>query len=284
MPWFVIDDSAHSHPKVVAAKNPAFGLWVRCGSYAAQHLTDGIVPGDIAKMYGTRPQIAKLVAAGLWHEHGHTCPHAKCAQPAPGDFYMHDYLDPYNPSRAEVLARKQRAADKKRKQRAGGSAAEQQRFDDDPSTDHMPNEDDSAGRDDASPGDRGGTRAGAFPSPPRPSHGGTERALSAIPAEWQPSDDDVADAQIARADAGRAQLTPQQIAAVTRKFVRRMSDDGTRATSFGGRWQQWAENERTEQQSVGGNVVHLPGAMTKSQQQRAGLDRLRERLNEGSGA
>lgn len=59
-----------------------------------------------------------------------------------------------------------------------------------------------------------------------------------------------------------------------------MTDDSVQAAGFGGRWQQWAENERTESAAApGGNVVRLPGAMTKSQQQRAGLGRLRGRMN-----
>lgn len=251
MPWFVVDDAAHMHPKILKATNAGFGLWVRCGSYAAQHLTDGVVPGIIARQYGTAAQVRKLVAAGLWHEHGHTCPHPKCLQPAPGDFYMHDYLDPYNPSRREVLARRERAADKKRKQRAGGQLP----FDEAPP-----------------------------PAPPRPPRRDAGQPPTApIPEGWQPGDDDVAAAQLARADAGLPQLTPQQLASVTRKFVRRQLDDQARAAAWGGRWQQWAENERIEA-APGSNVVHLPGAMTKSQQQRAGLDRLRERMNGGSSA
>ena len=35
MPWFIVDDSAHSHPKLIKAGNSAVGLWMRCGSYAA---------------------------------------------------------------------------------------------------------------------------------------------------------------------------------------------------------------------------------------------------------
>lgn len=246
MPWFVVDDSAYSHPKMIAATNAGIGLWLRCGAYAAQHLTDGIVPGVIAKMYGTPAQIRKLVAAGLWHEHGHRCPHRKCQQPAPGDYYMHDYLDPYNRSRREVQASRDREAEKKRKYRAG-KAAEQLPIDDEPN-DQAP------------------------PPRPRRDDGGP------IPADWQPSDEDVAAAQLARADAGLPQLTPRQIATLTRRFVRRMADDRVRAAGFGGRWQQWAENERTDP-APGSNVVRLPGAMTKGQQQRAGLDRLRNRLN-----
>ncbi|MCX4705678.1 hypothetical protein [Streptomyces sp. NBC_01373] len=307
MPWFVIDDSAHMHPKIVAATNAGFGLWSRCGSYASQHLTDGIVPGVIAKMYGSKPQVSKLVAAGLWHEHGHTCSHPKCRQPAPGDYYMHDYLV-YNPSRREVTARREREAEKKRKWRAEQeSRANRSGNDDDPnanregidgdsSTNRERKNHDAAGQGDASQGDDEGTRARAFPSPPLPSQEGgegrepsagsrgraSEPALSLIAADWQPSSDDVRAAQLARSDAGREQLSPQQIDTVTRKFVRRMADDQVRAAGFGGRWVQWAERERTEPAgSLGSNVVQLPG-MTRSQQQRAGLDRLRQQMNGGS--
>ncbi|MET9729265.1 hypothetical protein ABZZ79_00940 [Streptomyces sp. NPDC006458] len=306
MAWLAVSDNAHSHPKMIAAGNAALGLWLRCGAYAAQHLTDGIVPGAIAKMYGSKPQIARLLAAGLWHEHGHKCPHPKCVQPQPGDFYIHDYLAPYNPSRAEVEQKRDRAAEKKRKQRAAQDAqGNRGGYDDDPHRNRegfdeespanpSRNSDGAAGHGGTSPGDGSGTRARGNPSPPRPSHeGGAGResggrgraALSPIPADWQPSDDDVQAAQLARADAGREQLTAQQIATVTRKFVRRMTDDQVTAAAWGGRWQQWAENERPEPAAgPGGVVVHLPGAMTKGQQQRAGLDRLRERMNGGHSA
>ncbi|NJP71922.1 hypothetical protein [Streptomyces sp. C1-2] len=222
MPWFVVDDSAHMHPKILKATNAGFGLWVRCGSYAAQHLTDGIVPGAIARQYGTPAQVRKLVAAGLWHEHGHTCSHPKCQQPAPGDYYMHDYLDPYNPSRREVLARRERAAEKKRKQRGQ-----------------------QLGLDEAPP---------APPAPPRPPRPRAE--TRPIPEDWQPADEDVADAQLARADAGLPQLTAQQLDVVTRKFVRRQLDDRATAAAWGGRWRQWAERERVDTPAAdGGDVI-----------------------------
>src|SRR3954470_3028448 len=91
MPWFRIDDKAHSHPKLIKAGNAALGLWLRCGAYAAQHLTDGIVPGVVAELYGTKPQATKLVKAGLWHEHGHSCRHG-CPDPAPGDYLFPHFL------------------------------------------------------------------------------------------------------------------------------------------------------------------------------------------------
>jgi hypothetical protein len=120
MPWFRIDDKAHSHPKLIKAGNAALGLWLRCGAYAAQHLTDGIVPGVLAELYGTKPQAAKLVKAGLWHEHGHACS-SGCPDPAPGDYVFHDFLDDgRNTSRARHEAEKKKARDRQAKHREGG--------------------------------------------------------------------------------------------------------------------------------------------------------------------
>lgn len=186
MPWFVVDDNAHSHPKFIKAGNSAVGLWMRCGSYAAQHLTDGIVPGAIAKMYGSKPQITKLLAAGLWHEHGHTCSHPKCAQPQPGDYYIHDYLAPYNPSRVEVERKRMQAAEKKRRQRAGSqpeppdptkngarfvrdSSTNRERIEEESHANHKPVFEETPAHSDVSLGDSPVTRARAFPSPPLPS-------------------------------------------------------------------------------------------------------------------
>jgi hypothetical protein len=318
MPWFNVDDKAHSHRKIMKAGNAAVGLWARCGSYVAQHLTDGVVPGEVAEMYGTAPQITKLVKVGLWHPHGHVCP--SCPQPAEGDFYMHDYATSGNPLRAEVEQRRQRAAEKKRRQRGGGSDggpggrsrnrslfdddpdANRDGFDDDSHAKDTPDSDDSAGHGGMSPGDSVGTsRARApLPSNPLPKRGAEEReeaagsgrasepALSAIPADWQPSENDVAAAQLARSDAGRQQLTQQQLDELTRKFVRRMTAEQRTAVSWGARWQEWAERERPEQHD---NVVPFAGPAarahgrgpTKAEQQRASLDALRQRF-QGGGA
>ncbi|MGW8876359.1 mucin-2 [Streptomyces mirabilis] len=122
MTWFKVDDTFYGHPKTLKAGNAAVGLWVKAGAYAAQHLTEGMVPGVVAQLYGTGPQARKLVAAGLWHEHGHTCPHSRCRQPAPGDYYMHDFLI-YNPTRARVEDERARSAE--RQQRARERAAGQ---------------------------------------------------------------------------------------------------------------------------------------------------------------
>ncbi|MET7616982.1 mucin-2 [Streptomyces sp. NPDC005408] len=121
MTWFKIDDSAHMHPKFIAAGNAALGLWLRCGAYSAQHLTEGTVPGIVAKQYGTAPQAAKLVKVGLWHEQGHDCP--RCAQPAPGDYMVHDFFEAgRNSTRAQVEANRTAAAERKAKSRTRGNA------------------------------------------------------------------------------------------------------------------------------------------------------------------
>lgn len=117
MPWFKIDDSAHNHPKFRMAGNAALGLWVRCGSYAAEHLTEGVVSGGLARQYGTPAQAAKLVKAGMWHEYGHGC--ARCPQPDPGDYVMHDFFEGgRNTTRAQVEAARTAAAERQRRHRA----------------------------------------------------------------------------------------------------------------------------------------------------------------------
>jgi hypothetical protein len=287
MPWFNVDDSAHSHPKIVKAGNAAFGLWTRCGSYVAQHLTDGIVPGAIAEMYGTAPTIKRLVAVGLWHQSGHAC--AACPQPDPGDFYMHDYTKNGNPLRAEVLAKRAKAAEKKRRLRAAAagpqppnpgrnrpriedeSRSNRGRIEDESSLFHTPVFDEPPDEDDVSRGDSLGTRARAFHSTPlhslkedvaevreRSDRSGArepQAPLSQIPPDWTPSHDD--------RDAAAADLTrlgPKAAANATAKFIRHHQGIGTRRIDFGPAWVTWLARERPDTQ--GAFLVGLPGGGT----------------------
>lgn len=116
MPWFKIDDSAHSHPKFMRAGNAALGLWLRCGSYSAQHLLEGFVPKDIVKPFkGTPSQVQKLIDVGLWHETGHDC--TRCPQPA-GGYMIHDFFEGgRNTTRAQHEANKKGAAERAAKSR-----------------------------------------------------------------------------------------------------------------------------------------------------------------------
>ena len=101
MPWFRMDDSFHSHPKVIAAGNEAVGLYVRCGTYAAEHLTDGFVDREVVLLYGSTALAATLVRTRLWHR-------------ARGGWTIHDYLD-YNPSREAVENERKQKAERQRR-------------------------------------------------------------------------------------------------------------------------------------------------------------------------
>ncbi|UOB09124.1 hypothetical protein MQE23_08665 [Streptomyces sp. HP-A2021] len=131
MSWFKIDDGFHCHPKVFAAGTPAVGLYVRCGSWAAQQVTDGIVPKHVAKMYGTPRMIKALVDAGLWHQKGHDC--ESCPELDANSYAIHQYLE-RNPSRVETeLARKSKS---ERQQRwREGKRKQQVSENDDPDVD-----------------------------------------------------------------------------------------------------------------------------------------------------
>lgn len=103
MPWFRLDDSFHSHPKIMAAGNEAIGLYVRCGTYSAQHSTDGFIPEQVALQYGTPKLAETLVRAKLWRR-------------VRGGWRMPDYLD-YNPSKEAVDKDRKAAAERQRRRR-----------------------------------------------------------------------------------------------------------------------------------------------------------------------
>lgn len=102
MPWFRMEDSFHSHPKVIAAGNEAIGLYARCGTYAAQHLTDGFIPEDIAVLYGASDTGSRRnPGTGKPETLAETLVRTKLWRRTRGGWRMPDYLD-YNPSREAV--------------------------------------------------------------------------------------------------------------------------------------------------------------------------------------
>lgn len=115
MTWFKVDDSFHSHPKALKAGGMALGLWVRCGSYCAQHLTDGFIPREIVLLYGTKTLAAKLVDAKLWHA-------------VDGGWLMHDYGD-YNPTAEKVTAERRSATERQRQAREAAKSRRESRRD-----------------------------------------------------------------------------------------------------------------------------------------------------------
>lgn len=175
MSWFKIDDGFHCHPKVFAAGTPAVGLYVRCGSWAAQQVTDGIIPKHVAKMYGTPRMIKALIDAGLWHQKGHDC--ESCPELDANSYVIHQYLE-RNPSRVETeLARKSKS---ERQQRwREGKRKQQVNEDGDP---HVDGDVDASTR-------RHGDAA-PVPTPPVPSpESPTETPPPPSPSDRQPGAD-----------------------------------------------------------------------------------------------
>jgi hypothetical protein len=100
MPWFRLEDSFYANPKVMAAGNPAIGLWVRSATWSAAQLTDGHIPGHIAASFGSRREADALTTARLW-------------VPVGDEFVIADWLE-YQPSALEVKERRKRDAERKR--------------------------------------------------------------------------------------------------------------------------------------------------------------------------
>lgn len=99
--WFKIDDAFWSHPKTMKSSPTALALFVRAGSYAAGHLTDGVIEETVLPLFGPLSAAAEeLVGVGYWE------PHEK-------GFLFHDWAD-YQPSKEEIEARRQQ--DRQRKQ------------------------------------------------------------------------------------------------------------------------------------------------------------------------
>ena len=115
MPRFQVDDKFHGDPAVVRAGTAAFGLYIRCGTYVAEHLLDGHVPTEIAAQYGTPEWIKKLTDVRLWE-----------IEPGGQSYNMPLYFEHGNLTRERVLAdrkakseRQQRWLEKSRKSSSG---------------------------------------------------------------------------------------------------------------------------------------------------------------------
>jgi hypothetical protein len=105
MTWFKVDDSFHSHPKVLATDPAALGLWVLAGSWSSAHLTEGVVRDDeLPRLLPDAATLArKLVAAGLWKR-------------IRGGYQFHDWAD-RNPTKKAVTAERKANAERQRRWR-----------------------------------------------------------------------------------------------------------------------------------------------------------------------
>lgn len=66
MPWFKVDDKLHEHRKARKAGKSAIGVWALAGSWSSANGTDGFIPEDVLKRWGTPADARRLVEAGLW--------------------------------------------------------------------------------------------------------------------------------------------------------------------------------------------------------------------------
>jgi hypothetical protein len=109
--WFKVDDSFHSHPKVLAASPAALGLWVVAGSWSGSNLSDGFVPDHVLpRLLPDSASLAKeLVNAGLWKR-------------ARGGYRFHDWGD-FNPQRRDVEEERKAARERMRRLRSGRKPA-----------------------------------------------------------------------------------------------------------------------------------------------------------------
>ncbi len=108
MTWFKVDDSFASHPKVAELEDgPCFAqavaLWTLAGSWCASHLTDGAVPrAQLRKLvpFAATRAASELVRVGLWIE-------------TETGYSFHDWTK-YQPCRADVLAEREKSAERVR--------------------------------------------------------------------------------------------------------------------------------------------------------------------------
>jgi hypothetical protein len=105
MPWFKVDDSFESHPKVKsipkARRIKAIGVWTLTGAWSARHLTDGFVPDYmVSEIGGSKYEANSLVDAGLWSV-------------VDGGYTFHDWHD-WQPTKAKVEADRDAAKERMR--------------------------------------------------------------------------------------------------------------------------------------------------------------------------
>lgn len=104
--WFKVDDGLHAHPKAIKAGD-AMALWVVAGSWCADQLTDGFIPGYMVDRLSTNGSAHAVVLhrVGLWD---------LAERDGEAGFEFHDWAE-MQPSRQQV--REDRAATAARQKR-----------------------------------------------------------------------------------------------------------------------------------------------------------------------
>jgi hypothetical protein len=105
--WFKVDDKLHDHRKVrmlgtSTERLAALGLWTVCGSWAADHTTDGYVPVTVARRDDPKGRYARrLVAVGMWSE---------VVKDGEAGYQFHDW-EIYQPTSTELEQRRRLRAE-----------------------------------------------------------------------------------------------------------------------------------------------------------------------------
>lgn len=112
MPWVRKDDRMPWHRKVAPLSDAAYRLLDEAICWSSSNLTDGrIGAAELATISkrGKAKLAAELVSRDLWHTADMACPSEHCPPAGPDGWVIHDFWD-YNPSKAEVLAERERKA------------------------------------------------------------------------------------------------------------------------------------------------------------------------------
>lgn len=104
MSWVRIDDAMPDSLKIAPLSDAAFRAYVTSICYCARSLTDGLVPTKKAKEFAGKARVVQELVPALW-------------EPVDAGFMVHDYLS-YNPTRATVLAERDKAKDRMRAARS----------------------------------------------------------------------------------------------------------------------------------------------------------------------
>lgn len=123
MPWARIDDDLYDHRKFMRLSNDAVALWVVALSYANKKLTDGhLTFGEVERLRGLRSVSPEAIDELASCDPTNPDDHPLWERTNSG-YLIHDFLD-YNESREEILARRERNADRQanwRQRRKEGS-------------------------------------------------------------------------------------------------------------------------------------------------------------------
>lgn len=102
--WVKIDDSFPDHPKITRLSDAAFRAYVTGLCYCGKYLTDGVIPGPLARRFAGKTSVLReLTDSLLWIVLG-------------DDVAVNDYLE-YNPTKQAVESERKSARDRRAKSR-----------------------------------------------------------------------------------------------------------------------------------------------------------------------